>query len=94
MNADEMQAMIAASHGLTYYQRQSIRQTQRCAMQSKLTLRLDEEAIEHAKAYSRHAGKSLSQVVEDFFEQLEAPHEPQELPPVTHALLGVFKRGG
>lgn len=61
-------------------------------MQSKLTLRLDEDAIEHAKAYSRHAGKSLSQVVEDFFEQLEAPHEPEPLPPVTHALLGILKR--
>ncbi len=61
-------------------------------MQSKLTLRLDEDAIEHAKAYSKQAGKSLSQVVEDFFEQLEARHEPELLPPVTHALLGILKR--
>jgi hypothetical protein len=62
-------------------------------MQSKLTLRLDEEVIEHAKIYSKLAGKSLSQVVEDYFVQLETPPDVESLPlpPVTHALLGVLK---
>ena len=32
-------------------------------MQSKLTLRMDEELIEQAKRYAKEQGKSLSQVV-------------------------------
>ena len=62
-------------------------------MHSKLTLRLDEEVIEHAKAYSRHAGKSVSQVVSDYFLQLEGPPPQFEhLPPITESLRGILKR--
>lgn len=60
-------------------------------MHSKLTLRLDEEVIEHAKAYSRQAGKSLSQVVADYFQQLESPLDFHPLPPVTEGLRGILK---
>ncbi|MEN9867938.1 MAG: hypothetical protein RL748_3528 [Pseudomonadota bacterium] len=61
-------------------------------MHSKLTLRLDEEVIEHAKAYSKHAGKSVSQVVTDYFLQLESPTQCEHLPPITESLRGIFKR--
>ncbi len=61
-------------------------------MHSKLTLRLDEEVIEHAKAYSKHAGKSVSQVVSDYFLQLEGPVHYEHLPPITESLRGILIR--
>ncbi len=36
-------------------------------MQTKLTLRLDEEVIRQAKESAKGMGKSLSEMVEDFF---------------------------
>jgi hypothetical protein len=60
-------------------------------MQSKLTLKLDEEIIEHAKAYSKQNGKSLSQVVENYFVQLETPTAFEPLPSTTASLRGILK---
>ena len=42
-------------------------------MQTKLTLRLDEHLIENAKVFAKQSGKSLSQMVADYFFQLENP---------------------
>ncbi len=39
-------------------------------MHAKLTLRLDAELIQLAKSYSRKTGKSLSQIVADYFARL------------------------
>jgi hypothetical protein len=36
-------------------------------MQKKLTLRLDEILIQRAKSYSERTGKSVSQIVADYF---------------------------
>ena len=36
-------------------------------MQTKLTLRLEDQLIEQAKSYAAHAGKSVSQIVSDYF---------------------------
>jgi hypothetical protein len=57
-------------------------------MQTKLTLRMEEAAIEGAKAWARQRGVSLSATVEQFFERLstEAPATP--LSPWTQRLLG------
>ncbi len=41
-------------------------------MHAKLTLRLDAELIQSAKTYSRQTGKSLSQIVADYFARLTA----------------------
>ena len=62
-------------------------------MQSKLTLRLDDNLIRAAKSYAREADKSLSQIVADYFAALTAvaPNSPLEvdsLPPITRALVG------
>ncbi|WP_457654689.1 DUF6364 family protein [Rhodocaloribacter sp.] len=63
-------------------------------MQTKLTLRLDEELIRKAKRYARARGKSVSQLVADHFRALtgtkEARLDEEELPPVTRSLLGAF----
>jgi hypothetical protein len=60
-------------------------------MQTKLTLRLDEQLIEQAKSHARRSGKSLSQMVADYFAQLERRPEVKELPAVTDSLKGVLK---
>lgn len=66
------------------------------AVQSKLTLRLDEELIERARAYSRRTGKSLSKLVGDYFSLLERADgdESESLPPVTRSLLGALAGSG
>ena len=48
-------------------------------MHTKLTLRLEQRLIRRAKAYARRTGKSVSELVADFFGRLEAPQE--EAPP-------------
>jgi hypothetical protein len=44
-------------------------------MQTKLTLRLEQRLIRRAKAYARRTGKSVSELVADFFGRLESPPE-------------------
>ena len=60
-------------------------------MQTKLTLRLDEALIRRAKSFAERRGKSVSQVVAEFFTALEDPTGAstlQALPPVTRSLYG------
>lgn len=61
-------------------------------MQTKLTLRLDDELIRRAKDYARRSGKSVSQIVADFLALLERPMEGQavELTPTVRSLLGAL----
>ena len=61
-------------------------------MQTKLTLRLDRELIERAKKYVRRTGKSVSEVVADFFTQLEARKATETAPhsPAVESLVGVL----
>ena len=63
-------------------------------MQTKLTLRLDEILIRKAKRYAWVRGKSVSQLVEDYFWALTRATEEcldeEELPPLTRSLLGAF----
>ena len=63
------------------------------AMQTKLTLRLDSELIERAKAYSNKTGKSLSSIVADLFELLGKNEKTGHrlLPPEVQSLLGIIK---
>lgn len=62
-------------------------------MQRKLTLRLDENLIQRAKSYSERAGKSISQIVADYFALLDG--EPvikaSELTPMVRSLKGSLK---
>ncbi len=61
-------------------------------MQTKLTLRLEEELIERAKAYSKRTGKSVSRLVADYFAALDpvAALTNDRLPPKTRSLLGAL----
>jgi hypothetical protein len=62
-------------------------------MQTKLTLRLEDKLIEQAKSYAAHAGKSVSQIVAEYFQLLACqkltPHLPA--PPITHSLRGLLR---
>ncbi len=53
-------------------------------MQTKLTLRIDDELIERAKSYSQRTGKSVSQLVSDYIKMLP---EPGRTPSANGALL-------
>lgn len=64
-------------------------------MQTKLTLRLDEELIEQAKTYAAHSGKSVSQIVADYFRVIAAsPPTASSPPPITKSLRGLLKNSG
>lgn len=62
-------------------------------MNTKLTLRLDEHLIDRAKRYSRRSGKSVSQLVADYFALIAAdePIEGTELTPRVRAMIGSLK---
>lgn len=61
-------------------------------MQTKLTLRLDDRLISRAKGYANDAGKSLSQVVAEFFAVITSPkHAPFEETPTVSRLRGILK---
>lgn len=62
-------------------------------MQTKLTLRLEEELIEQAKAYAGKTGKSLSQVVADYFRLLTTANKRPAGPPapLTQSLRGLLR---
>lgn len=62
-------------------------------MQTKLTLRLEEALIKRAKIRARTLGKSLSQIVSDYFALLnEDGGKPSpELPPLTRSLKGALR---
>jgi hypothetical protein len=61
-------------------------------MQTKLTLRLDDRLIEQAKAYAQEKGRSLSQVVADYFRILNTDTtHTKRTPPITASLRGLLK---
>jgi len=62
-------------------------------MQTKLTLRLEDQLIEQAKSYAAQAGKSLSQVVADYFRMLTTETTKPTSPstPITTSLRGFLR---
>ncbi len=61
-------------------------------MQTKLTLRMDEELIKSAKDFASRKGKSLSRMVADHFALLLRTEEKTKvLPPHVRALSGALK---
>ncbi len=63
-------------------------------MQTKLTLRLDEELIATAKAWAKERGISLSQAVTSFFLQLPTKKNRPGLDPWTRRLVGAARGRG
>jgi hypothetical protein len=61
-------------------------------MQSKLTLRLEDDLIDSAKKYAQRKGVSLSQIVANYFAAIQSEEEKQELAPITRSLVGSSER--
>ncbi len=62
-------------------------------MHTKLTLRMDESLVEKGKFEADRRGKSVSQMVGDFFDSLSMSSQQaaKKLPPLTASLVGVLK---
>lgn len=62
-------------------------------MNVKLTLRLDQRLIERAKAYARRTGKSVSQIVAEYFSHLDSPPagDDLKLTPTVRSLKGALR---
>jgi hypothetical protein len=61
-------------------------------MQTKLTLRLDDQLIAQAKLHAERSGKSLSQIVAEFFALMQrAPAVHAELTPTVAKLKGAWR---
>lgn len=56
----------------------------------KLTLRIEAEQIQKAKEYATTHGKSLSQLVADYFDSLTDKDPNNEMPPLTQRLRGIL----
>jgi len=65
-------------------------------VQTKLTLRIDDELIDRAKSYARRSGKSVSQLVADYLEMLPEPggRTARPLTPIVESLRGVLAGSG
>lgn len=64
-------------------------------MSTKLTLRLNPLLIKRAKSYARRHGKSVSQIVADYFCVLQQASDVKETAqslPLTQSLKGVLKK--
>lgn len=63
-------------------------------MNTKLTLRLDKRLIEIAKRHSQESGRSISQLVADFFALIQAEGGQVEITPRVRSLRGVLAGHG
>lgn len=63
-------------------------------MSTKLTLTLNKEIIDQAKLYAASKGRSLSEMVENYFKYLvetEIHEHPEQLTPRVSKLRGILK---
>ena len=64
-------------------------------MKTKLTLRMDADLIRTAKSEAGRRGKSVSEIVGEFFDSLASERRmPANLPPITASLVGILKARG
>lgn len=59
-------------------------------MDTKLTLKLDEEIIEQAKIYAKNKNTSLSKLIESYLGLLVDPSDDQEVTTFVKSLSGVI----
>lgn len=61
-------------------------------MNTKLTLRMNVDLVRTAKSEASRRGKSVSQMVGDFFDALASKRQKgPPLPPITASLVGILK---
>jgi len=60
-------------------------------MNTKLTLKMDSQVITRAKGYATKEGKSLSQMVENYFKLITRQENKGEITPLVKELSGVIR---
>ena len=64
-------------------------------MHTKLTLRLDDVLVRHAKSFAKKTGKSVSRIVSDYFMLLKRPararRDDASLTPLVRSLKGILR---
>lgn len=58
-------------------------------MNTKLTLTIEKSIIERAKLYAKSTGRSLSEIIENYLENLTQETAQNELSPKLNKLVGV-----
>jgi hypothetical protein len=78
---------------MTYLYKKDIRLKRGGIMQTKLTLRLDEDLIREAKSIAELRGQSLSKIVSNYFKSLkEKPVGTKtQLTPIVKSLKGILR---
>lgn len=60
-------------------------------MTTKLTLTVDKSIIERAKSYAKNTGRSLSEIIENYLENITNDMETDELSPKLQNIVGAVK---
>ena len=60
-------------------------------MNTKLTLNLDKDVIEEAKAYAKKHKVSLSKLIESYLHSLSKKQEQTEVSPLVESITGVME---
>jgi hypothetical protein len=61
-------------------------------MNTKLTLRMDEDTVRKAKIEAKRRGKSVSRMIAEFIESISKQQTSERnLPPTTASLIGILK---
>lgn len=63
-------------------------------MQTKLTLRIEEEVIRKAKRIARQRGTSVSRIFGEFINSQAENIKLEDFPPITSSMIGVIRRTG
>ncbi|MPR35890.1 DUF6364 family protein [Salmonirosea aquatica] len=58
-------------------------------MNTKLTLTVEKSVIERAKAYAKHTGRSLSEIIENYLDMVTKEDPTTELSPKLKKIVGV-----
>ena len=87
---------LESQYGGPYATRTILTRRIRCGivyvMNTKLTLRMDDALVQTAKKEATRRGKSVSQMVGEFFDALTSRRqENSAIPPITASLVGVLK---
>jgi formiminotetrahydrofolate cyclodeaminase len=60
-------------------------------MTTKLTLTVEKTVIERAKSYAKRTGRSLSELVESYLEQITEHESDQKISPSLKKIVGAVK---
>jgi len=60
-------------------------------MTTKLTLTVEKEIIERAKSYARNTGRSLSELIETYLEEITQESSNERISPKLKKIVGTVK---